>query len=568
MSSELTFKNPELKARIVLLKDMETVRGRIGCLLVPTLIAVPLYLFGRLHLPWQAVAINTIGAAGPAGMILANFFLLRSVQDPNMRQAIPKKIRYFSVFLSIFLIVEFSLHYFTRLNWLLSGVAGLIAAILLSRRFYVDVRPPSDGLTVWADRLLRLQSNEFDFRSKAQDEILSEARADDPVLKEIASDVILSLPYEKWRSFSKSLDVSVLFRLIQNEDTKLRSHAIKFLSQNTTELLPMDQQTVHFLMESLNNDELGFDASRVLGRVRPVTTEVVSHLVAVIERTNTSTSRSVDNAVFALELMGPGAGQAIPALTKRYEEATDRASRNVFADALEKIQGTRPAPIEEEVSEEEVVSEGRVTAGDLDAIAGYWSSEARLWWARQSRDEAICDICNSPIQKNAGYLSGAKLICSRCSDRWLGEGALEKLILDPNYFGTGVLQKARDFAAGVSAPAETRAAMSVPEEAASVDQTSAFGLVLVIGEELLSTTPIYNQAKEMLVRSVAEKPHFPLRSDASIRTLTGPTLPEENKSALQGVVWGLRRRFGRAGARWQADFHDVLGFRFLVLYLE
>lgn len=455
MSSELTFKNPELKARIVLLKDMETVRGRIGCLLVPTLIAVPLYLFGRLHLPWQAVAINTIGAAGPAGMILANFFLLRSVQDPNMRQAIPKKIRYFSVFLSIFLIVEFSLHYFTRLNWLLSGVAGLIAAILLSRRFYVDVRPPSDGLTVWADRLLRLQSNEFDFRSKAQDEILSEARADDPVLKEIASDVILSLPYEKWRSFSKSLDVSVLFRLIQNEDTKLRSHAIKFLSQNTTELLPMDQQTVHFLMESLNNDELGFDASRVLGRVRPVTTEVVSHLVAVIERTNTSTSRSVDNAVFALELMGPGAGQAIPALTKRYEEATDRASRNLFADALEKIQGTRPAPIEEEVSEEEVV-----------------------------------------------------------------------------------------------------------------DQTSAFGLVLVIGEELLSTTPIYNQAKEMLVRSVAEKPHFPLRSDASIRTLTGPTLPEKNKSALQGVVWGLRRRFGRAGARWQADFHDVLGFRFLVLYLE
>jgi len=86
-----------------------------------------------------------------------------------------------------------------------------------------------------------------------------------------------------------------------------------------------------------------------------------------------------------------------------------------------------------------------ITRSDLDAIRKYWRHLAQQWWKTESRTEAICDQCNSPVPRDAGYLSGSSLYCENCCDKRLGSDALEHLRGNPDYFGSGVLRKARHF---------------------------------------------------------------------------------------------------------------------------
>ena len=88
-----------------------------------------------------------------------------------------------------------------------------------------------------------------------------------------------------------------------------------------------------------------------------------------------------------------------------------------------------------------------ITQSDLDAIREYWRHLAQQWWKTGSRIEAICDRCNSPVPRDAGYLSGSSLYCEECCNKSLGSDALEHLRGNPDYFGSGVLRKARHFVA-------------------------------------------------------------------------------------------------------------------------
>jgi hypothetical protein len=88
-----------------------------------------------------------------------------------------------------------------------------------------------------------------------------------------------------------------------------------------------------------------------------------------------------------------------------------------------------------------------ITPKDLEALRAYWRHRAQEWWAAQGRSDAVCDSCNSSISRPDGFLVASSLYCPACCDDTLGPGALEKLRQDPNYFGSGELQRARSFTA-------------------------------------------------------------------------------------------------------------------------
>jgi len=88
-----------------------------------------------------------------------------------------------------------------------------------------------------------------------------------------------------------------------------------------------------------------------------------------------------------------------------------------------------------------------ITQSDVDAIRGYWRHLAQQWWKTESRTEGICDRCCSPISRDAGYLDGSYLLCEKCCNKSLGSDALEHLRQNPDYFGAGLLRKARHFVA-------------------------------------------------------------------------------------------------------------------------
>jgi hypothetical protein len=94
-----------------------------------------------------------------------------------------------------------------------------------------------------------------------------------------------------------------------------------------------------------------------------------------------------------------------------------------------------------------VVASSSVTADDLAAIRRWWRHQAELWWAGSPRFDAVCDYCNRQVARGDGYLIGAKLGCGRCCERMLTDEARVFLAQNPDYFGAGLLENARQFAA-------------------------------------------------------------------------------------------------------------------------
>lgn len=79
---------------------------------------------------------------------------------------------------------------------------------------------------------------------------------------------------------------------------------------------------------------------------------------------------------------------------------------------------------------------------DLQAIRVYCHAEAVEWWKTNELESAICDKCNGPVRRNSGYLIGRSLYCGLCEDMF-SEEYRNYLIRDPNFYGQGVLEKAR-----------------------------------------------------------------------------------------------------------------------------
>lgn len=79
---------------------------------------------------------------------------------------------------------------------------------------------------------------------------------------------------------------------------------------------------------------------------------------------------------------------------------------------------------------------------DLQAIKEYCSAEALEWWKTNELESATCDKCNGPVSRNSGYIIGSWLYCGHCEDMF-SEQYRYHLIRDPNFYGRGVLEKAR-----------------------------------------------------------------------------------------------------------------------------
>lgn len=88
-----------------------------------------------------------------------------------------------------------------------------------------------------------------------------------------------------------------------------------------------------------------------------------------------------------------------------------------------------------------------VTKDDLAAIRRWWRHQAELWWAESTRSEAVCDYCNRYVAHGDGYLMGSKLCCAPCCESKLTDEARTFLAYNPDYFGHGLLDAARRFAA-------------------------------------------------------------------------------------------------------------------------
>lgn len=88
-----------------------------------------------------------------------------------------------------------------------------------------------------------------------------------------------------------------------------------------------------------------------------------------------------------------------------------------------------------------------ITHSDIEAIRQHWRYLAQTWWKTESRIEALCDVCGSPLFRDTGYVSSSNrhLYCEDCCKRHLCSDALEHLRKNPYYFGSLVLRKARYF---------------------------------------------------------------------------------------------------------------------------
>lgn len=98
--------------------------------------------------------------------------------------------------------------------------------------------------------------------------------------------------------------------------------------------------------------------------------------------------------------------------------------------------------------------DAKVTAADLEAIRAYYKHLADLWWPTHP-GSGICDSCNETVAHGEGYIVGSltngmlranRLVCNECIKRYQSDEALKGLQKDPNYMGTGLLEKARAYA--------------------------------------------------------------------------------------------------------------------------
>ena len=88
-----------------------------------------------------------------------------------------------------------------------------------------------------------------------------------------------------------------------------------------------------------------------------------------------------------------------------------------------------------------------ITQRDIDYICEYWHHLAQQWWKAESRTQAFCDVCGSPVLRDDGYLRINDLMCKHCCESHLGSDSLDKLRKNQSYFGEWELRKARYFIA-------------------------------------------------------------------------------------------------------------------------
>jgi hypothetical protein len=91
-------------------------------------------------------------------------------------------------------------------------------------------------------------------------------------------------------------------------------------------------------------------------------------------------------------------------------------------------------------------SDADITRGDLDAIRALERRLAGEWWREQLSGDASCELCRVAISRDEGCLHRGKMHCERCVSAFFDDTALEKLRADPDYFGGGILTRARFFA--------------------------------------------------------------------------------------------------------------------------
>lgn len=96
--------------------------------------------------------------------------------------------------------------------------------------------------------------------------------------------------------------------------------------------------------------------------------------------------------------------------------------------------------------------------------------------------------------------------------------------------------------------------------------TATYSMVIIVGE--ISDTPLFHQAEDQLVRAVGSAPRHPLAADVEFVTERVAALPSAERTEVEPFVWVLQTRHGKRGGAWQVDFHDPMGFSFMVVYLE
>ena len=86
-----------------------------------------------------------------------------------------------------------------------------------------------------------------------------------------------------------------------------------------------------------------------------------------------------------------------------------------------------------------------VTAEDLEAVKLYCKHLASQWWEHSQEESAVCDHCNGVVNRGEGSIFGSALVCDDCCDDSFKQYGLTCLQKDPNFYGRGALQAAREF---------------------------------------------------------------------------------------------------------------------------
>jgi hypothetical protein len=87
-----------------------------------------------------------------------------------------------------------------------------------------------------------------------------------------------------------------------------------------------------------------------------------------------------------------------------------------------------------------------ITKQDLADIRAYLRERGRAWWTSHPQASAVCDGCNKFLSRSEGWLSGSWLLCEACAARSFNDAVLDDLKRNPNHFGDGVLDMARQAA--------------------------------------------------------------------------------------------------------------------------
>jgi hypothetical protein len=91
-----------------------------------------------------------------------------------------------------------------------------------------------------------------------------------------------------------------------------------------------------------------------------------------------------------------------------------------------------------------------LTIVDVEIFRGYARYQATLWWRKRREKQLQCSFtCHEVIRRDAGYYTfNGEIQCAKCTEKYWGTDAaiLEKLREDRNYFGSSMLDVAREWA--------------------------------------------------------------------------------------------------------------------------